>query len=182
MPSAEVPASPAEDIVARRSWHGPTLANGTLTPELVTFCQQGVGVILATCADGHPIAGRGFACRIDEAGTVRILLRRTGHGAFLTALRSGAPIAATFTEPTRHRSIQLKGTGARETPATVADGMALAVQSREFRDRLMAIKYTEVMSNGYSFADPEDIVAVDFVPDEAFVQTPGPSAGSALEA
>jgi len=126
------------------------------------------------------MAGRGFACRIDETGTIRILLRRTGHGAFLDALRAGAPIAATFTDPTRHRSIQFKGRSAREAPATVADGMALAVQSREFRDRMVGIKYTETMSNGYCFADAEDIVAVEFVPDQAFVQTPGPSAGTAL--
>lgn len=113
---------------------------------------------------------------------MRILLRRTGHEAFLAALRGGAPIAATFTQPPEHRSIQLKGKNATETAATVADGMALAVQSREFRDRMMMIKYMKAMSNGYCFADPDDVVAVDFVPDEAFVQTPGPGAGSALKA
>lgn len=181
MQQAAVPACPEEDIVARREWRGPTLADGTLTPELVAHCQKGVAVILATCAEGRPVAGRGFACRIDEVGTVRILLRRTGHGALLAALRGGAPIAVTFTEPTQHRSIQFKGKSASEASATVADGMALAVQSRGLRDRLMAIRYTEALSNGYSFADPEDIVAVDFIPDEAFVQTPGPNAGSALK-
>lgn len=182
MEKAEGPARPEEDIAARRAWRGPTLANGTLTPELMAFFQNGVAVILATCVDGRPMAGRGFACRIDEqAGTVRILLRRTGHGAFLAALRGGAAIAATFTQPPEHRSIQLKGKGATETAATVADGMALAVQSREFRDRMMLIKYTQAMSNGYCFADAGDIVAISFVPDESFVQTPGPGAGSELK-
>ncbi|MCO5082694.1 MAG: hypothetical protein M9955_13690 [Rhizobiaceae bacterium] len=181
MQQAEGPARPEEDIVARREWRGPMLANGTLTPELAAFCQRGVAVILATCVDGRPMAGRGFACRVDEAGTVRILLRRTGHGAFLAALRGGAAIAATFTQPPEHRSIQLKGKGATESAATVADGMALAVRSREFRDRMMMIKFTEALSNGYCFADPEDIVAIDFMPEEAFVQTPGPGAGSELK-
>ena len=175
-------ANPAEDIVARREWRGPTLANGTLTPELAAFCQRGVAVILATCVDGRPMAGRGFACQVDDAGTVRLLLRRTGHEALLAALRGGAPIAATFTQPPEHRSIQLKGKRATESAATVADGIALAVQSREFRDRMMALSYTEAMSNGYCFADADDLVAVDFVPDEAFVQTPGPSAGTVLKA
>ena len=182
MSNAQGPVTPADDIVARREWRGPTLANGTLTPELAAFCQGGVAVILATSAAGEPVAGGGFACRVDETGMVRILLRKTGHGALLAALRDGAPIAATFTQPPEHRSIQLKGKSATQTAATVADGMALAVQSREFRDRMMMIKYTELMSNGYCFADPEDIVAIDFVPDEAFVQTPGPSAGSELKA
>lgn len=49
-------ARPEDDIVARREWEGPTLANGTLTPELAAFCQKGVAVILATCAGGRPIA------------------------------------------------------------------------------------------------------------------------------
>ncbi len=181
MSHPEGPASPADDIAARRAWRGPTLANGTLTPELVAFCQGGVSVILASCADGEPLAGRGFACRIDETGTVRILLRRTGHAAFIAALRGGAAISGTFTNPPQHRSIQLKGKGARESAVTVADGMALAVQSREFRDRMMQIKYSEVMSNGYCFAEPDDLVAIEFMPDEAFVQTPGPSAGSELK-
>jgi hypothetical protein len=181
MQNKGIPARPDEDIVARREWRGPTLADGTLTPERVAFCQKGVAVILATCADGRPLAGRGFACRIDEFGTVRILLRRTGHGALLAALRGGAPIAVTVTEPTRHRSIQLKGKSASETAATVADGMARAVQSREFRDRIVASGYTEALANGYCFADPEDIVAFDFTSEEAFVQTPGPNAGSALK-
>ena len=148
MTTGKGPASPAEDITARRDWDGPTLANGVLTPDLAAHCQKGVAVILATCAEGRPLAGRGFACRVDEAGCVRLLLRRTGHEALLTALRDGAPIAATFTEPTRHRSIQLKGAKAREAPASVADGMALAVQSREFRDKMMAIKYTRTLSDG----------------------------------
>jgi|SRR5690606_3032770 hypothetical protein len=173
-------ARPEDDIVARREWEGPTLANGTLTPELAAFCQKGVAVILATCAGGRPIAGRGFASRVDENGTVRLLLRRTGHAAFIAALNNGAPIAATFTEPTQHRSIQIKGKFARETAVTIADGAALAVQSLAFRDRLVAIKYTQLMSDGYCFADPEDILAFEFTPDEAFAQTPGPNAGTAL--
>ncbi len=70
----------------------------------------------------------------------------------------------------------------RHCASTSIGPPALAVQSREFRDRMMMIKYTQAMSNGYCFADPDDIAAVDFVPDEAFVQTPGPGAGSALKA
>lgn len=175
------PATPAGEIATRRQWRGPTLADGILTPDLAEFCQGGVSVILASCHEGRPIAGRGFACRIDAQGTIRILLRRTGHVALLAALRGGAGIAATFSRPLDHRSIQFKGKRAREAPASAVDGMALAVQSREFRDQMVAIKYSEHMSNGYCFAGPEDIVAIEFVPDEAFVQTPGPSAGSELK-
>jgi hypothetical protein len=143
---------------------------------------MGVSIIVGTCSGGRPIAGRGFACRIDEQGTIRILLRRTGHVDLLEAFRSGSPIAVTFTNPSRHRSIQFKGESARESVATVTDGMALAVQCREFRDRMVGIQYSETMSNGYCFADCDDVVAIEFVPDEAFVQTPGPSAGTELQA
>ncbi len=174
------PASPSEDIGARRAWRGATLADGVLTPEIAAHCQMGVAVIVAACAAGRPLAGRGFAARIDEAGTVRLLLRRTGHHALLAAWQAGAQIAATFTEPTRHRSIQLKGRAARVSPANVADGMALEVQCRAFRAGLMAIKYTKELTDHYAVTDPDDVVAVEFTPVEAFVQTPGPGAGSAL--
>ena len=112
MAHVEAPACPADDLDARGARRGATFAGGTLTPDPAAPCQKGVSVILATCAGGRPMATRGFACRIDDTGTVRILPRGTGQEAFLAAQREGAAIAATFTLAPQHRSIQLQGRSA----------------------------------------------------------------------
>ena len=152
-----------------------------MTAELAEFCQSGVSVVIASCGPDHrPVVGRGLACRIDGSGKVRIVLRQTTNLALLQAIETGAGLAATFTRPTTHRSIQLKAAGARLAPPAMSDGPAAAAQTAGFRADLVEAGYGEVFATGYCAYEPHELAALDFVPEHAFVQTPGPSAGSAL--
>lgn len=183
MPPADRPSSPSQELAARRNWSGPTLANGVLTVELTEFCQSGVSVVMASCdRGGRPVVGRGVACRIDESGLVRVLLRQPSNTALLQALRDGAGLAVTYTRPTNHRSIQLKAANARIAAPTASDGTASIAQSAAFRADLIEDGYTESFAEAYCAFEPHELAAIDFVPEQAFVQTPGPSAGSALQA
>ena len=182
MPRAEKPSSPLQELTARRSWTGPTLPGGVLTPELAAFCQSGVSVVLASCdRTARPLVGRALACRIAPDGEMRVVLRESSNTGLLAALRGGAPLAATFTQPTTHRSIQLKAPGARQVAANASDAPAAVVQTAAFRRELMEIGYGEDFAAGYCGFETHDLVTITFRPDAAFVQTPGPSAGSALE-
>lgn len=181
MPRAAKPSSPSQELAARASWSGPTLANGALTADLAEFCQSGVSVVIASVGPGgRPIVGRGLACRIDGSGQVRIVLRQTTNVALLKAVERGAGFAATFTRPTTHRSIQLKAVRAKIAAPTVSDGPAAAAQTAGFRADLAEAGYGEAFAAAYCFYEPHELAALDFVPEHAFVQTPGPSAGSAL--
>lgn len=181
MPRATQPASALEEVAARRRWAGPTLAGGALTPELVEFCLSGLSIVLASCdSAGRPLVGRGLACRIEDGGRMRVVLRRVSNRALLDAVESGGRLAVTFTQPSTHRSIQVKAQVATAAESDPADGPAAVVQTVAFRRELVDVGYSEVFAAAYVAFEPHELVALDFLPDQAFVQTPGPSAGSAL--
>lgn len=178
---AEKPSSPDQELAERRGWTGPTLAGGVLTAELAEFCQSGVSIVMASRdAAGRPVLGRGLASRVDGEGNVRIIYRLPPNSSFHKAIAAGAPIAVTFTKPYSHRSIQLKSTRGVVVQPVQADGPAAFLQVRAFRDELVSVGYTEVFASGYTQFEPHELAALTFLPERAFVQTPGPSAGSAL--
>lgn len=181
MPRAQHPATPRQELDARRKSAGREIAGGVLTPELAEFCQSGLSVILGSRgSDGRPISGLALACVVDASGTVRILLRGPANTELLRALEGGAHIAATFSEPRTHRAIQLKAGGARRSDATEEDLASMARQCAFFKSELESAGYTPEFTAAFCGYSPDEIVAIDFSPQHAFVQTPGPGAGSAL--
>lgn len=178
---AEQPSSPGQEIAERARWTGPTLANGLLTPELVVFCESGVSVVMASVdSAGRPVVARGLGCRIDALGRVRVVFREPQNAGLKRAVAFGSAIAATFTKPYSHRSIQLKATRASLVDTAPMDGPTVLCQTRAFREELVQIGYTEDFAAAYTRFEPHELAALEFLPECAFVQTPGPSAGSAL--
>ena len=177
---ADRPSSPSEELAARRRWTGPTLGCGALTAELADFCASGVSVVIASCdRGGGPVVGRGLAARIDGSGVVRLLLRQPSNTALLQAVEDGAGLAVTFTKPSTHRSIQLKAARARLAVAAAADAPEAAAQTAAFRANLVENGLRRACG-GILRVRAAWIAAVEFAPEHAFVQTPGPGAGSAL--
>jgi hypothetical protein len=182
MPEPRRVATPTDELDARRNWTGPTLAGGVLTEDIAAFCQSGVGIAVASRDDeGWPVLARGRGCRIDAAGRVRVILRSGSGAALLAAVAAGRPVAATFSQPGSHRSIQLKAASATVDAPEPGDEAAADAQSAVFRDLLIAAAYPEAFAETYCSAGGQPIAAIGFVPERAFVQTPGPGAGSALE-
>jgi hypothetical protein len=180
MPRALQPFTPFQDIEARRRWAGPVIS-GVLTQELAEFCESGVSVVIAaSTADGLPIAGRGKACRITPEGTMRIFLPEPGNTALLAAFSAGSPVAVTFSAPRNHRSIQVKGCAVRPVALEDGDLDRVARQVREFENDLVYVNYPPRFSAAYTAYRAEEIVAIEFAPKDAFVQTPGPGAGEVL--
>jgi hypothetical protein len=180
VPSESQYSSPTAELARRRVWSGPTLAGGVLTAEIVDFCQSGISIVLASAERGRALVGRGVACRIHASGEIRILLRQTSNGLLLQAVERGGGIAITYTQPSNDRSIQLKSARARIAPLTAEDGPAALRQAAAFRVALMGIGYSEAFAAAYCAYEPHELVALDLMPEQAFIQTPGPSAGSAL--
>jgi len=160
---------------------GPPSESGVLTAELAEFCQSGVSVVLASVgSDGRPVVGRGLACRIDTKGRMRVILREPPNRLFLVALAAGGPVAATFTRPSTHRSIQLKAQSAAIALVEPPDGPAAHSQSGAFAAELAACGYDATFAYGHCGFEPYELCAIEFLPASAFVQTPGPAAGSVL--
>lgn len=181
MQRAKQPSTPTQELADRRGWTGPTLADGVLTADLAAFCQSGLSVVMASRdSAGRPVVARGLACRLDARGRIRVIYREAANHGFQRAIAAGAQIAATFTRPYSHRSIQLKAARADIVRLSPQDGPAAFVQARAFRDELVSVGYAEALASGYTRFEPHELAAVEFLPEAAFVQTPGPSAGSAL--
>ena len=90
-------------------------------------------------------------------------------------------IALVCSQPSTHRTIQLKGTDAEIVAVTAAD--------RRIADRHLGAWVEELVSVGYpaDFAAAvrgraeTGLAAIAFAPTSAFEQTPGPAAGTRLE-
>lgn len=157
-------------------------ASVALAPDLVAFYQSGVSVIIASCLpDGRPVSGLAFACRVLPTGTIRILLSPTTCEPLLQAVKQGGAFAATFTQPTTHRSIQVKAERAEVVSAGDEDLEAARLQCGRFCQELVEIGYAPAFSAAYCHQDASDMVAIDMEPGCAFVQTPGPGAGTELQ-
>lgn len=186
---APVPASPDQDIEARRSWRGPTLGDSALTADLAAFCESGVSVNVASAqavaaAPGEtpfrPVIAPGLGCRVSPEGRVRVLVWSRVTEPVLAALAAGAQVAVTLSRPYTHRSIQLKAAAATLSAATAEDEAEARRQAQGFADELVSVGYRSDFAATYVTFLPGELVAIDLVPDRVFVQTPGPRAGAAL--
>jgi hypothetical protein len=85
-----------------------------------------------------------------------------------------------FTHPPTHRTIQLKGDDAAVVPVAAADRRTVA----GYVDTMVAVIGTlgnpEPLVRAMLACPPDELTAVAFTPSSAFVQTPGPRAGTPL--
>ena len=175
-----LPFTPSQDLEARRKWAGPVVA-GVLSTELAEFCESGISVVIAAATTtGMPIAGRGKACRIMPDGRMRVFLAEAVNTPLLEAFDRGSPIAVTFSAPRNHRSIQVKAMSVRRVELEDGDLVEVARQVQLFEDDLVFVNYAQRFAAHYTNYRPEEVIAIEFSPKDAFVQTPGPGAGEQL--
>lgn len=165
--------------------HPDSGAGGGSTPlvdsSLAAFLQSGLSVVLGTRGpDGRPIAGLGLACIVKPDRSIRVLLREPANVELLNSLRRGEAIAATFTWPRTHRSTQLKSSAARTLPMERSDLHAIVRQLAYFETELQDGGYAEVITRLYCAWREDEVIAIEFIPEAAFEQTPGPGAGNAI--
>jgi len=181
MPTASVPADPLNEVSDYRLRHGLVAAGSPISVELAAFMQSGISVTMAVATrDLEPIAGSALACRINEAGVVRILLRKPANIRLLEVVEAGCPIAVTVSRPHDHRSIQIKAPKAGIAAVRPDDLPEIARQTAGMRDELIGCSFSPALSSAYVAYDPGDVIAIELNPDKIFVQTPGPGAGCEL--
>ena len=141
------------------------------------------GPSLVTCTvdgDGQPHVSRVWGVTIVDAdsGLLRLLVHAEDAVA-LTNIRAGRPIAVTATNVTNFHSLQFKGLGVSVEDLTTADEAKQAVYTDAF--------LTDVhMTYGYAMDLIQRFAARATIPclitvDSSFDQTPGPSAGVAID-
>lgn len=140
-----------------------------------------VAVSIASRSEGFmPSVTRALGYRISANGTqVTVFVPRQSERV-LADLRATAQAAVVFTEPSTHRSMQVKGNDARITPLEEGDWPAVSAHADDLVAEICPLGYPEPLIRKMTECTPQQVVAVRFTPSAAFGQTPGPRAGAAI--
>jgi hypothetical protein len=103
-----------------------------------------------------------------------------GNLAISAAAQSGGPIAATFSAPLSHRTIQLKAGSSRTEELTPDDRISVERQMDAFAAVLRALGFPQTFVKAFCDNRSKSIGVLSFVPQAAYEQTPGPGAGRKL--
>ena len=160
----------------------PPHAPAILPPDFVAMMQRGVSVIVASCGrEGLPSIMRAVGSAVDDGGQrVTVFLSSRQSRQLLLDVQATGRIAAVFSEPPTHRTVQLKARAPSIRPAGESDVPALARYLQSMEHELSQVGLRPEFTRAMLARRLEDLVAVSFTPDEAFNQTPGPRAGCAL--
>lgn len=143
---------------------------------------RGVSVIVSSCGpDLSPSLMRAVGSQVDPQGTqVTVFLNRRQSAQLLHDVARSGRVAAVFSEPHSHRTVQLKSTRARLREVTPDDVPALQRYLLAMQGELGRIGFEPDFAAAMLAHRLEDLSAVSFAPEQAFDQTPGPRAGQQL--
>ena len=154
----------------------------TLDEELVAFMKGGVSMHAAS-RDARCVANlsRALGCRVSSDRTrVTVFLLASHSGGMLADFRANGAIAFVVTQPSSHRTVQLKGDDAAIEPLQDGDHMLIVRHLEAFVQELVSLAYHATLPETLMSHARGDVVAVGFTVTSAFIQTPGPAAGSPL--
>ena len=154
-----------------------------LSKEQAAFVESGVSVVLASRdAQNRPFLGRASGCHVAADGRIKIFFSRRKYPFLLDAIRRTGAIAVSFSEPSTNKSLQIKGTGAELAELEPGDIDRAADHLNLFAADVERVGIRAALPRMVLAAAPEDLQAVVFFPAVAFIQTPGPVAGSRIGA
>jgi len=146
------------------------------------FIQSGVGLgIAASSADAVPVHVRAIGCKVTpDRSEVTVFVSSSQAAPLLECMGEDCILAAVFTHPVSHRTLQLKGRRSRVAPGTPEDLRIVEAYRDAFCATLVPLGFDEKLIRTLLACAPADIVGISLVPTEAYSQTPGPKAGERL--
>ena len=155
-----------------------------LDPNQIAFMRGGVSISIATCgSNGMPQLVRGIGCRVsDDGARVTVFVPEAKSQPVQRDIFANGAIAVAFTQPSTHRTMQLKSRDARVVALAPEDVQVVVAYRDAFVAEVGAMGFHEQMVRTLLSCPPEQLVALSFCPSEAYTQTPGPNAGKKLEA
>ncbi len=152
------------------------------------FLDRSLSVNVATSdRDGRPLVARAVAARVAPGiapGSERltVLIDGRANAVLVAAVKETGRLAVVFTEPSTHRSIQIKDDNASVAAPTVEESKLPCPYIDGFIEELAAMGFTEAFVRAVMAFDPADLVALHLDPAAVFDQTPGPKAGERIPA
>lgn len=149
----------------------------------IAFMCGAVSMCAASCdSDGMPQLARGLGCRVAEDGSrVTVFVPKAKSLQLVRHAQANGALAVVFTQPSTHRTIQLKGRDACVVVPTADDEALVDAYRRAFVHEVSPLGFPEEMARALLASPPGELVGLSFTPTEAYTQTPGPNAGKRLE-
>jgi hypothetical protein len=153
-----------------------------LGPEDAAFVCGGVGMSMATCRPGAlPNLVRATGCRLAENFRVAtVIVAAIPGAAVLDDIRRTGAVAVVFSQPSTHRTVQLKGNDARIVPLEASDLAVVERYVAAFVAELESFGFPQPFTRALLAQPADDLVGVQFTIAAAYSQTPGPQAGRPL--
>ena len=128
----------------------------------------------------EPDVVRGCGCRVSrDRRQVTVLVEPSRAGTLLADIAANGRVAVVFSQPSTHRTIQLKGSDASIVKVTPSDRAIAVRHLAAWKEELSSIGYTPDFA-GALRGPAEHLAAIRFTPSAAYQQTPGPGAGQRL--
>ena len=153
-----------------------------LPADLVAMIAAGVSVIVGSRdAALRPSLMRAVGSQVDAASQrITVYLARAQSRQLLQDLAATGQIAVVFSQPSTHRTLQVKAGQVEIRNAVAEDQPVLAAYLLAMEHEIQQVGFGPPVTRAMLAHRHEDVVAVSFTAQQAFDQTPGPQAGSAL--
>lgn len=157
-------------------------APAAIPPDLLAMMVRGVSVIVASRdATLRPSLMRAVGSRVDEGGRqITVYVSRRQSRQLVQDIAASGHIAVVFSEPSTHRTVQVKATQVAMRNAEAADEAVLAAYLRSMEHEITLVGHAPPLTRAMLAHRIDDIVALSFAPEQVFDQTPGPRAGVRL--
>lgn len=153
---------------------------GPINDELAAFLVGGHSILVATRdAALAPSATRACGIRVMGSDRCMVLVPRSTSAQVLEDLADNRAIAIAVSSPRDFRTVQLKGRACSIVEASAEDLLASEEQLRLFADKIAQYGHARQKARNLWLFDS---LAVTAEITQAFVQTPGPGAGTPLGA
>jgi hypothetical protein len=155
-----------------------------LPPKLVEMMARGVSVIVGS----RDLANRPSVMRAvgslveDEGRSITVFVSRRQSRQLVQDIAATGHVAVVFSEPSTHRTVQVKATRASLRNAVASDQPALDRYLASMEHEIQLVGHAPPLTRAMLAYQRDDLVAISFVPEQAFDQTPGPRAGEVLGA
>lgn len=155
-----------------------------LSPDLIAMVGGGVSAIVSSCdAALRPSIMRAVGSTITPDGrSITVYLSRRQSRQLLQDVAANGRIAVVFSEPSSHRTLQVKAAGVRTRSALPSDQPLLQRYLAAMQEKITEVGFDHAFTRAMLAYQLDDVVAISFEPTQAFDQTPGPKAGASLSA
>ena len=160
------------------------LPHPLLSPEHIAMIDKGVSAIVASRNAAHrPSLMRAVGASIAPDGSeLTVYVARSRSRQLLQDVAATGQIAVVFSEPRSHRTVQVKAHEVELRSAVDSDAPVLQRYLRSMEHEIGNVGQSAAFVQAMLGCRLDDVVAIRLRPSEAYDQTPGPKAGSALPA